>query len=62
MGLWFTEKYEGEGMELQATGLTFKVKSAVKKKTPYQELLLLETEDWGKMLVLDGAVQTTERD
>ncbi len=62
MGLWFTEEYKGEGMELSGTGLTFKVKSAVRKKTPFQELLLLETEDWGKMLVLDGAVQTTERD
>lgn len=49
-------------MELSGTGLTVKVKSALRKKTPYQELLLLETEDWGKMLVLDGAVQTTERD
>ncbi len=62
MGIWFTERYEGEGMELQATGLTFKVKSALRKRTPFQELLLLDTEDWGKVLVLDGAVQTTERD
>ncbi|ADU96264.1 polyamine aminopropyltransferase [Thermovibrio ammonificans] len=60
--LQFTEFYGGEGMELQATGLTFKVKSAKRVKTPYQELLLLDTYDWGKMLVLDGAVQTTERD
>jgi len=60
--LWFTEYYEDEGMELSGTGLTVKVKSALRKKTPYQELLLLETEDWGKMLVLDGAIQTTERD
>ncbi|WP_457679389.1 polyamine aminopropyltransferase [Thermovibrio sp.] len=60
--LWFTEFYGGEGMELQATGLTMKVKGSKYKKTPFQELLLLETEDWGKVLVLDGAVQTTERD
>ena len=60
--LWFTEYYSGEGMELSGTGLTVKVKSALRKRTPYQELLLLETEDWGKMLVLDGAIQTTERD
>ncbi len=60
--LWFTEHYSGEGMELSGTGLTVKVKSAVRKRTPYQELLLLETEDWGKMLVLDGAIQTSERD
>ena len=60
--LWFTEYYKGEGMELQGTGLSMKVKSSKYLKTPYQELLLLETEDWGKVLVLDGAVQTTERD
>ncbi len=60
--LWFTEYYSGEGMELRGTGLTFKVKSAVSTRTPFQEILLLETEDFGKMLVLDGAVQTTERD
>jgi len=60
--LWFTEYYEGEGMELSGTGLTIRVKSSFRKKTPYQELLLLETEDWGKVLVLDGAIQTTERD
>ncbi len=60
--LWFTEYYSGEGMELQGTGLTFKVKRAVSTKTPFQEILLLETEDFGKMLVLDGAVQTTEKD
>jgi spermidine synthase len=62
MELWFTERYEGEGMELSGTGLSFKVKSAIRKETKFQELLLLETEDWGKVLVLDGAVQTTERD
>ncbi len=60
--LWFTEYYGGEGMDLKGTGLTFKVRSAFSKKTRYQELLLLDTEDWGKVLVLDGAVQTTERD
>ncbi len=60
--LWFTEYYGGEGMELSATGLTVKAKSARYKKTPFQELLLLESEDWGKVLVLDGAIQTTERD
>ena len=60
--LWFTEFYEGEGMDLQATGLTFKVKSAKRLKSEFQEVLLLDTYDWGKVLVLDGAVQTTEKD
>lgn len=30
--------------------------------TPYQELDVIETDEWGVTLVLDGAVQTTERD
>ncbi len=60
--LWFTELYSGEGMELKATGLTIRAEEAKRVKTPYQELLLLKTQDWGKVLVLDGAVQTTERD
>jgi len=60
--LWFTELYNGEGMELKATGLTIEAEKAKKVKTPYQELLLLKTQDWGKVLVLDGAIQTTERD
>ncbi|MEO2069204.1 MAG: polyamine aminopropyltransferase [Desulfurobacteriaceae bacterium] len=60
--LWFTEFYEGEGMDLQGTGLTVKVRKAITKKTPFQEVILLDTVDFGKMLVLDGAIQTTEKD
>lgn len=32
------------------------------EKTPFQELAVVETEEWGKTLVLDGAVQITEKD
>jgi spermidine synthase len=32
------------------------------KRTAYQDLLLFENAFWGKVLVLDGAVQLTERD
>ena len=60
--LWFTEYYSGEGMELQGTGLMFKVTDSFSFRTPFQEVLVLNTVDFGKMLVLDGAVQTTERD
>ncbi len=60
--LWFTEYYNGEGMELQGTGLTFKVTNARSFRTPFQEIAILNTVDFGKMLVLDGAVQTTEKD
>lgn len=31
-------------------------------KSRYQEILVLESPDFGKMLVLDGVVQLTERD
>lgn len=62
MELWFTEVYEGEGMDLKGTALKFKAKSAISARTPFQEILLLDTVDFGKMLVLDGAVQTTEKD
>lgn len=60
--LWFTEYYTGESMDLKSTGLTVKVKSAVTTKTSFQEVMLLNTEDFGKVLVLDGAIQTTEKD
>ncbi|SNR84710.1 polyamine aminopropyltransferase [Desulfurobacterium atlanticum] len=53
--LRFTEMMNG-------AGLTVDVNSSIKYKTPFQEILLLETEAFGKMLVLDGAVQTTEKD
>ncbi|MFP4106066.1 MAG: polyamine aminopropyltransferase [Phycisphaerae bacterium] len=33
-----------------------------KEDTPFQALRLLETQQYGKMLMLDGIVQTTERD
>ncbi len=31
-------------------------------KSPFQDVAVFDTEDYGHMLVLDGAVQTTERD
>lgn len=32
------------------------------EKTEYQNLMIVETQEFGRALVLDGAVQTTERD
>jgi len=54
--IWFTE------YQTPNTGLTVKVKEAKTVKSKYQEILILDTYEYGKMLVLDGAVQTTERD
>ncbi len=55
--LWFTE-YHGPG-----TGLAIKVRGVLYwAKSAFQEIALVETEDFGRMLLLDGVVQTTERD
>lgn len=54
--IWFTE------FQTKNTGLTVRVKESRRFKSEYQEILLLDTFEYGKMLVLDGAVQTTERD
>ncbi|MEZ0324037.1 MAG: polyamine aminopropyltransferase [Hydrogenothermaceae bacterium] len=54
--IWFTE------YQTKNTGLTVRVKESRKFQSEYQEILLLDTYEYGKMLVLDGAVQTSERD
>ncbi|HEY8416487.1 MAG TPA: polyamine aminopropyltransferase [Limnochordales bacterium] len=57
MELWFTEK------QTPALGITCKVRrTLVEEHTGYQHLAILETEQFGRMLVLDGMVQTTEKD
>ncbi|WP_082232626.1 polyamine aminopropyltransferase [Halobacillus massiliensis] len=57
MATWFTEK------QTENFGITAKVnRSLHKEKTDFQDLELLETEEWGNMLVLDDMVMTTEKD
>lgn len=57
MELWFTEK------QTPAVGITCKVeRSLLEEQTPYQHMAILQTEQFGRMLVLDGMVQTTEAD
>ncbi|MBO2519220.1 MULTISPECIES: polyamine aminopropyltransferase [Limnochorda] len=57
MDLWFTE----EQTPLLTIGL--KVRKVLEyRQTGYQELAVLETEQYGRMLVLDGCIQTTEVD
>jgi len=57
MELWYTE------MQTPSLGITCKAKRTLHtEKTRYQELALLETEHFGRMLVLDGAIQTTIED
>ncbi|MBE3569208.1 MAG: spermidine synthase [Bacillales bacterium] len=56
-GLWFTEK------QTENFGITMKVKKTLHtEKTEFQYLEMVETEEWGNMLLLDGMVMTTQRD
>ncbi|HHW56648.1 MAG TPA: polyamine aminopropyltransferase [Clostridia bacterium] len=57
MELWFTEH--------QDKNLRFSVKvkeTLVVEETPYQHLAILDTYQFGRILVLDGILQTTEKD
>lgn len=57
MELWFTEK------QTPVFGITAKIRETlVTEKTEYQDLAMLDTEEFGRMLVLDGMVMTTIKD
>lgn len=57
MELWYTEK------QTPNMGITCKVKETLAvEQTKYQSLAVIDTEQFGRMLVLDGAVQTTIAD
>ncbi|TWI59742.1 spermidine synthase [Halalkalibacter nanhaiisediminis] len=57
MELWFTEK------QTERFGITAKIKRTLhSEKTDFQQLDVIETEEFGNMLVLDGMVMTTEKD
>jgi spermidine synthase len=57
MELWYTEK------QTEHYGITAKIKETlVTEKTPFQDLAIIDTVEWGPMLVLDGMVMTTVRD
>ena len=56
-GIWFTEN------QTENFGITMKVKRTLHtEKTDYQMLELIETEEWGRMLLLDGMVMTSIKD
>jgi spermidine synthase len=57
MELWYTEKQTPD------LGITCAVKETLCHfQTPFQDLAVIDTVQFGKMLVLDGMVQTTEKD
>ncbi|HEX6971883.1 MAG TPA: polyamine aminopropyltransferase [Limnochordia bacterium] len=56
MELWFTEK------QTPTMTLGLKVRRTVhEERTAYQHLAIVDTEGFGRVLVLDGAIQLTER-
>lgn len=57
MELWYTEK------QTESFGITAKItKTYVDEQTEFQQLDMIETEQFGTMLVLDGMVMTTVKD
>lgn len=57
MTLWFTET-ENSNFALQY----YINKVLAQKRTEFQELMIVETDRFGRALILDGAVQTTIKD
>ncbi len=57
MELWYTEK------QTETYGITAKIKETyVNEQTDFQKLAMIETDEFGTMLVLDGMVMTTDKD
>ncbi len=57
MELWFTEK------QTKNFGITAKINRTLHtEQTEFQKLDMVETEEFGNMLLLDGMVMTTEKD
>lgn len=57
MELWFTEK------QTKSFGITAKIKQTLHtEQTEFQKLDMVETEEFGNMLILDGMVMTTQKD
>ena len=57
MELWYTEK------QTPTFGITAKIRETfVHEKTEFQQLDMIDTEEFGRMLVLDGMVMTTIKD
>ena len=54
--IWFTEYWT------ENVGLTLRAKEVKRVKSKYQEIMILDTYEFGKVLVLDGLIQATEKD
>ena len=57
MELWYTEKQTAN------YGITAKIEETLHtEQSEFQRIDLIDTLQWGKMLVLDGMVMTTDKD
>ena len=57
MQIWFTED------QTDHLRISVRVRQVLRhERSPYQELMVLDTHEFGRMLVLDDVIQTTERD
>ncbi len=57
MELWYTEK------QTKHYGITAQIRETLHTETTdFQDMAMLDTYEWGRMLVLDGCVMTTDRD
>ena len=55
--LWISEQQSDDMiLSLRASAVL------LNEKSPYQDILLAETKEYGRMMLLDGAIQITERD
>lgn len=59
MDMWLKEMQ----LEDQGVAMSYKIKETlVRKQTQYQDLAIVDSEVFGRMLILDGIVQTTIKD
>ena len=55
-GQWFVETVDGEERRFRVSEVLFQARTA------FQDLLLLDTPEYGKMLVIDGETQSAQED
>ncbi|HGX91698.1 MAG TPA: polyamine aminopropyltransferase [Candidatus Tenderia sp.] len=55
---WFTEVHSGAG-----SAFSLKIKARLhQEQTPFQTIAIYDTEQWGKLMTIDGFVMLTSRD
>ena len=55
---WFSEPHPGSG-----SAISFRIKGKLHaEQTPFQQIEIYETTDWGNLMVIDGCVMLTTRD